>query len=158
LNYSNWSFSDSNMGSYDSKLSFHFGGLVEFGLSDKFSVQPEVLYSSVGAKDGDTSINENYLSIPVMAKYYVAEGFSLEVGPQVGILMSATAKNGSDSVDVKDSFKSTDFGAGLGAGYKMESGLFFSARYVLGLSNVLADSGSEWGKNNVFQFSAGYKF
>jgi hypothetical protein len=40
----------------------------------------------------------------------------------------------------------------------MENGLLFNARYVLGLSNVIKDSGDEWGKNNVFQFSVGYIF
>jgi hypothetical protein len=170
LNYSNWSFSDSDFDGYDSRLSFHFGGVVELGLSDKFSVQPEILYSSVGAQmdlsDAATRVASDdkfvyaldYLSIPVMAKYYVAEGFSLEVGPQIGVLLSAKAKYDGESEDIKDSFKSTDFSAGIGAGYKMENGLFINARYVLGLSNVLEDSGDEWGKNNAFQFSLGYKF
>ena len=169
LNYSNWSFSDADMDYFDSRLSFHVGGVVEFGLSDKFSVQPELLYSSVGAKmdisEAPTRVaSENYiyaldyLSIPVMAKYYVAEGFSLELGPQIGVLLSAKIKYDGETEDVKDLFKSTDFGAGIGAGYKMENGLFINARYVLGLSNVLEDSGDEWGKNNAFQFSLGYKF
>jgi hypothetical protein len=168
LNYSNWSFSNEDMGDFDSRLSFHVGGVVELGLSEKFSVQPELLYSSVGAQmdlsEASRAASDNfvyaldYLSIPVMAKYYVAEGFSLEVGPQIGVLLSAKAKYDGESEDVKDSFKSTDFSAGIGAGYKMENGLFINARYVLGLSNVLEDSGDEWGKNNAFQFSLGYKF
>ena len=169
LNYSNWSFSNDGP-EFDSRLSFHVGGVVEFGLSEKFAVQPELLYSSVGAKmDYSSSPTRvasddylvyalDYLSIPVMAKYYVAEGFSLEVGPQIGILLSAKIKYDGESEDVKELFKSTDFGAGIGAGYKMENGLFINARYVLGLSNVLEDSGDEWGKNNAFQFSLGYKF
>jgi hypothetical protein len=169
LNYSNWSFSNEE-GDFESRLSFHVGGVVELALSDKFSVQPEILYSSVGAQmdlsevtaraasDDKVVYALDYLSIPVMAKYYVAEGFSLEVGPQIGVLLSAKVKYDGESNDVKDLFKSTDFSAGIGAGYKMENGLFINARYVLGLSNVLEDSGDEWGKNNAFQFSLGYKF
>lgn len=139
LNYSNWSFSDSDMDNFDSRLSFHVGGVVELGLSDKFSVQPEILYSSVGAQmdvseAATRAASDNfvyaldYLSIPVMAKYYIADGFSLEVGPQIGVLLSAKAKYDGESADVKDSFKSTDFSAGIGAGYKMENGLFINAR------------------------------
>lgn len=170
LNYSNWSFSTEDMGDFDSRLSFHVGGVVELGLSDKFSVQPEILYSSVGAQIDSSELTArvasddkivfalDYLSIPVMAKYYVAEGFSLEAGPQIGILLSANYKFDGESEDIKEGYKSTDFSAGIGAGYKMENGLFINARYVLGLSNIWEDSGDEWEKNNAFQFSLGYKF
>lgn len=168
LNYSNWKFSYDGT-DFDSRLAFHVGAVVEFGLSEKFAIQPELLYSSVGAQQeygsptsrvsDDTLIYSlNYISIPVIAKYFVAEGFSLEAGPQLGVLLSAKAKLGDESEDYKDEFNSTDFGAAIGAGYKLENGIFFGARYVLGLSNILKDSGDEWGKNNVFQFSAGYKF
>tara|TARA_R110002050_G_scaffold37652_2_gene93246 strand:+ start:3956 stop:4225 length:270 start_codon:yes stop_codon:yes gene_type:complete len=69
----------------------------------------------------------NYLNATVLAKFMVAEGFSLEVGPQVGFLLSAkeeyssTGDSGTD--DIKDSLKGTDFSAAIGLGYKMESGL-----------------------------------
>lgn len=170
LNYSNWNFSFAGA-DYDARLAFHVGAVVEFGLSDKFAIQPELLYSSVGAKytydssptaraaSDDTMVYAlDYLSVPIMAKYYAAEGLSLEVGPQIGLLLSAKGKIGDESQDLKDELNSTDFGAAIGAGYKLENGLFFNARYVLGLSNILKDSGDEWGKNNAFQFSVGYKF
>lgn len=174
LNVANFSLSNDEMGDYDSRMSFHVGAVLEWGITDKFAIQPELLYSSVGAKDEYTEDEAtikttaviDYLSIPVMAKYYVADGFSLELGPQLGILLSAKGKyeasfdgeTESETIDMKDNFESIDFGAGLGAGYKMENGLLFNARYVLGLSNVIKDSGDEWGKNNVFQFSVGYIF
>jgi hypothetical protein len=101
----------------------------------------------------------DYLSIPVMAKYYVAEGFSLELGPQIGFLLSSKMKVDDESEDFKDETESMDFGLGLGAGYKMENGLFLDARYVLGMSNVAKDmEADETIKNNVLQFSVGYKF
>lgn len=174
LNVANFSLSTDEMGDYDARMSFHVGAVLEWGITDKFAIQPELLYSSVGAKDEytdeDVTIKTtaivDYLSIPVMAKYYVADGFSLELGPQLGILLSAKGKyeatldgeSESETIDMKDNFESIDFGAGFGAGYKMENGLLFNARYVLGLSNVIKDSGDEWGKNNVFQFSLGYIF
>ncbi len=60
----------------------HFGVLAEIPLSEKFSFQPELLYSS-------QALNLNYLNIPLMGKYYLTKGFSLEVGPQIGFLLSA---------------------------------------------------------------------
>ena len=82
----------------DSKTSFHIGGVVEIPISDSFSVQPELLYSSQGAKaessfGGDVDFKLSYLNLPIMAKYYVAENFSLEAGPQVGLLLSAKVES-----------------------------------------------------------------
>ena len=145
-----------------SKTSFHLGVVAEISISDKFSVQPELLYSAQGAKQdgGDGELKLDYINIPVMAKFYVAEGFSLEAGPQVGFLMSAKSEEGGESVDVKDLFKGIDFGIDFGLGYKMESGLNFGARYNLGLSN-LWDVPSDFNvknQNSVMQLYVGYFF
>ncbi|MCT4698875.1 porin family protein [Tenacibaculum haliotis] len=151
----------------DARTSFHIGAVAEIEISDKFSVQPELVYSAQGAKtkmEGiDVTMALDYLNVPVMAKYYVAEGFSLELGPQIGFLMSAKMKAevGGESVeeDIKDDYKmkSVDFGLNFGAGYKLESGLNFSARYNLGLSKI-SDIEDSTGKNGVFQVSVGYNF
>lgn len=44
-----------------------------------------------------------------MAKFYVADGFSLELGPQVGFLMSAKVEGEGESEDIKDFVKGIDF-------------------------------------------------
>ncbi|WP_408583014.1 outer membrane beta-barrel protein, partial [Myroides odoratimimus] len=54
-------------------------------------------------------------------------------------------------------FKSFDFGVNFGAGYELPMGVFFDARYNVGLSKVNKE-GSEASKNGVFQLSVGYKF
>ncbi|WP_299336186.1 porin family protein [uncultured Psychroserpens sp.] len=145
-----------------SRTAFHIGAVAEIGISDKFAVQPELLYSAQGAKadQGDGEIKLDYISIPVMAKYMVADGFAIEAGPQVGILASAKLDDGTDEVDVKDEVSGIDFGVGLGASYRLESGLNFAARYNLGLSNINDFEGSDNFKNqnNVFQISVGYFF
>lgn len=171
----------------DSKTSYHVGVMAELKISDKFAVQPELLFSSQGAKKDQSSElvgvkttteatwDFNYLNLPVMAKYYVTDGLSLEAGPQIGFLMSAEAKqkttisggsiNTENEVkeDLKDTTKSVDFGLNFGAGYKLGSGLSIGARYNLGLSNMV-DSGNEDVdndvkiKNGVIQVSVGYFF
>ncbi|OUR91064.1 hypothetical protein A9Q87_11345 [Flavobacteriales bacterium 34_180_T64] len=137
----------------ESTTSFHVGGVANIGVSDKFSVQPEIVYSSQGASEGGFDLKLDYINVPIMAKYEVADGFSLEAGPQIGFLMSADF----EGTDVKDSFKSTDFSAGLGLAYEMESGLNFAARYNLGLGNIAEEDEGDL-KNNVFQISVGYFF
>ncbi len=144
------------------RTAFHVGVVAEIAISDVFSVQPDLLYSSQGAKadEGDGEIKLDYINLPIMAKYYVAEGFSVEAGPQVGFLMSAKFDDGDNEEDIKDEMSGIDFGFNIGVGYKMESGLNFAARYNVGLSNVWDYEGSDdfSQKNSVIQVSVGYFF
>ncbi|MFN3753568.1 porin family protein [Flavobacterium sp.] len=130
----------------DATSGFYIGGLVDFAISEKFHVQPELLYSMEGAKDAAV----NFVRIPVMAKYYVMEGLNLQAGPQFGFVA------GGD--DIKDNLKSLDYGLGIGAGYELSSGLFFDARYNLGLAD-LNDTDLDAKINTTsFQIGLGYRF
>lgn len=169
----------------DMKMGLHIGGVVEIPISDQFSFAPELLFSMQGAKvegtetetffgqtityDYEAKTNLNYLNLPLMAKFYVAEGFSLEAGPQVGFLLSAKeegevtasalgmSETESFSEDIKDELESIDFGLNFGVGFKMDSGLFFQGRYNLGLANLTGED--EYKINNqVIQFSVGFMF
>ncbi|MCC9071538.1 PorT family protein [Flavobacterium sp. F-65] len=158
-----------------SKVGFHVGGFAEIKLSDKFSIQPELLYSTQGAKEKtsdfdfdtmevistDFTVKLAYINVPVMAKYYVAEKFSLEAGPQIGFLVSAKGKmSGGSNEDIKDFYKSIDFGVNFGAGYDFTENLSVGARYNLGLSNIAKNEEGDNSKlkNSVFSLSVGYKF
>lgn len=145
----------------DSRTSFHIGTIVEFMISDIFAVQPELLYSAQGAKaDGDT-LKMDYLILPIIGKYYVIEGLSLEIGPRIGYLLSAKTEI-DDGGDITDEFREFDFGLNFGAAYTFETGLNFGVRYNLGLSNTvnyLDDFVSDYTiRNSVFQISVGYFF
>ncbi|KIA99658.1 porin family protein [Flavobacterium sp. JRM] len=160
-----------------SKVGFQVGGFAEIKLTEKFSIQPELLYSLQGAKidqseEGyryESTEKFSYLNIPVMAKYYVAEKFSLEAGPQIGFLLSAKSDftetddffgTTSGDEDVKDSYKSIDFGVNFGAGYDFTENLSAGIRYNLGLSNIadFEEGDNTKIKNSVFSLSVGYKF
>lgn len=143
-----------------SLVGFHVGGFAEIMISDKFAVQPEILYSMQGAKadEGDGKINLDYIAIPVMAKYFVTEGFSVEAGPQIGFVTRAEMSGGGATVDVKDFTNSTDFGLNVGLGYSLPMGIMFSGRYNIGLSDTVKDNTGDAVKNGVFQLSVGYKF
>ena len=53
-----------------SKVGFHVGGFAEIKVSEKFSVQPELLFSTQGTKfdfEGtNVNFNLSYLNIPIM--------------------------------------------------------------------------------------------
>ncbi len=135
----------------DAASNFYIGGLVDFHITEKFHVQPELLYSMEGADNDETNLD--FIRIPVMAKFFVAEGFNLQVGPQLAFVAGGGA--------IKDSLKSMDFGLGFGAGYEMSSGLMFDARYNLGLSD-LNDNAAAFGDAKItttsFQIGLGYRF
>ncbi len=145
LNIYNFSGDDADGEDFKSKIGFNAGGLVNIPISDNFSVQPELLYSVEGAKqeDGDdrANYNLNYVNIPVMLQFNSTSGFYAEAGPQIGFLTSAKLDYKIGGIegdeDIKESFKSTNFSLGIGAGYKMSSGFGVGARYNLGLGNIL---------------------
>ncbi len=140
------------------RTSFNLGLLAEIPLTDKFSVQPEVLYSGQGYDIADRN-NANdieyqldYINIPVLAKFYVFDGLALEAGPQVGFLVNSeidsnpsSTNNGEISLS-EDQFNKVDFSAALGASYKFRGGFFVNGRYNIGLTDIYDDSFS----NNVF--------
>lgn len=157
INYANLSGSDVTVNAQNYKseaiTGYHIGVLAEVKLTDKFSVQPELLYSTQGASYknaiGEFRNNLGYLSIPVMAKIYLNNSFSLELGPQASFLLSEK-KN----VNLQDS-KTFDFAVAGGLGVKITKSIFIQGRYGLGLTEV---STSAKAKNSVVQVSAGFMF
>lgn len=137
-----------------SKVSFHLGGVAEVPISEKFAVQPELLYSSQGTKwnfSGLSSLKLDYINLPILCKYFILQGLSAEAGPVVGFLIST---NG-----IKENYNSLDVGIGIGASYKLNDNIFFSLRYNKGLTDINKDDAlTISNQNNVFQISAGYAF
>jgi hypothetical protein len=138
LNLSTWT---GNVGDLNMKPGFYVGGLANVKVAYQFSLQPELLVSAEGTNGKNISYNTMYINIPVMAQYNTPSGFYVEAGPQLGLLLSAKVKLDGESIDVKESTNTTNFGASFGAGYNMGLGfgLGFGARYNLGLSNAYGD-------------------
>jgi hypothetical protein len=151
----------------DMRIGFHLGGYANIAFSEALSLQPELLYNSVGAKttgegitgdDEDVTFKLNYISIPVSLMYSFG-AFSVHAGPQLSFLASAKTASDDDALDgndIKDGYKSTDLGFNLGIGGNFGK-LNATARYSMGLSSI-DDSGFDADvKNSVIQLSLGYK-
>ncbi|MCB0439560.1 MAG: PorT family protein [Mangrovimonas sp.] len=164
----------------DSRTSFNAGLFAEVPLTDRFSFQPEVLYSGQGFdimeidQDNIFDTNENieyqldYIQFPLMAKAYLIKGLYVEAGPQFGFKINEeidTAPNsdgGDTPIDPDDSYvKDFDFSGALGVGYKFDNGFFLSARYTHGFSSIFKEDTifeDVDARNSVWQFGLGFSF
>lgn len=150
INYANYTGSDANT---DAITNFHAGLVSEIKIFENFALQPELYYSTQGAEIdnlGEQFKNElGYISIPVLAKFYLTDDLSLEVGPQASFLLSER-----NEVDANDS-NSFDFAVAGGLSYKFGKHFFVQGRYGLGLTEAKRDADV---KNSVIQASVGYMF
>ena len=154
-----------------SKFKFGMAAGIEgqYQLNNWFGLSAAVMYSQQGAKakNYDVKVNTEYINIPVMAKFYVTKGLSLNVGLQPGFMTKAKAKGDGRTIDVKSNCNKVDFSIPMSIAYEFENGLSFEARYATGLTNVGKDAfdstSSSWdktfqNKNEVFMLTVGYKF
>ena len=156
-----YNISSNNGGfSYNSKLGLNIGMFGHIHLDKQLAFQPELVYSSQGAKytnsGTETTINLDYINVPLLLQYMFENGFRLEAGPQVGFLVSAKSKTNNATTDIKSSIKGIDLGLAIGLGYvDTKSGFGVDARYNLGLSNINENTSTK-ATNVGFQFGVFY--
>ncbi|RPH33819.1 MAG: PorT family protein [Bacteroidales bacterium] len=148
--------------SVDTKMliGFQAGAFANFGINDKLSFQPEFLFQQGGCKfDEDFSdepLKANMIAVPMMFKYSF-DAFKILVGPQFAYILSAEVDGedvtGEDELDMKK----LDYGIALGAGYELENGIGFDARYYIGLAN-LTKAEETTAKASGIQISLYYTF
>ena len=149
------------------------GAELEFQASSLLSISAGALYSQQGADAKEQgmkgTIKMDYVNIPVMANFHVADGLAFKVGIQPGFLVNDKVKvstNGvSAEVGLKEVYKaagvdadisSLDFAIPLGISYEF-SNVVLDARYNLSLTKAISAYG-ESTKHSVFQITLGYKF
>lgn len=149
----NFSTIDGKMGgkNLDYKTGYHVGAIMDIGLFRILDIQPEILYSTQGAKveDGGKDIELNYINVPIMLKLGLVPGVvNLEIGPQFGLLID---KNISKTYEAE----SFDYALAGGLGVDIGDIFFIQARYVAGLSEFSKKAEL---KNNTIQLSVGLYF
>lgn len=154
-----------------SRTGFHLGLLSEIPLSERFSLQPEVLYATQGLEAsrsfaGQTATGEyqlDYIQVPVLAKIYLVEGLSIEAGPSFNFLVEEEYDFDSTFGDAEfdtEAGSTFEFGGAIGASYKFNNGFFLSARYTQGFTDVFDSKNwdDEAIKNNGIQAGVGFMF
>lgn len=128
------------------RVGFAFAGFAEFDLSDNLSFSAELQWSAEGGKS--QSLRADYIKLPVLLKFSVADGLALGIGPQVAL---KTWKN-------RDGFSTIAFSGVAGAEYMLTDMIFVDARFYYGFTNILDDNLNNLeAKNNVFQLGLGIK-
>jgi len=157
IGLNSYTINTDNSSSFDSKLGLHAGLLGHIHLNRQFALQPEIVYSMQGAKSGNTDLMLDYINIPVILQYMFDNGFRIQAGPQLGLLVRAKAENNS-SVDIKDDFKSIDAGLSFGVSYVHTPTDFgIDLRYNLGLTDI-SESSNVNSTNRGFQIGIFYLF
>jgi len=157
IGLNSFTINSGNNSGVDAKLGMHAGLIGHIHLSRQFALQPELIFSMQGAKVGSTSFNLDYINIPLMFQYMFDNGFRLQAGPQLGILVSAKAEN-NGSIDIRDNYNAFDAGMSFGAGYiHTPSNFGIDLRYNLGLSDITKSSGSD-ATNRGIQIGIFYLF
>ncbi|MCD1117013.1 porin family protein [Chryseobacterium turcicum] len=169
------------------KYTFYVGGMAEYKINDNFGLQAEVLYSPLGAKEKIDGINAGVvfvgeqtkvelgtILVPVSAKYFFTENISVAAGANFGVILTAKQKtvigsdfinvgvvdeeNNSGEIDIKKDIKKLNIAPFVGVEYMLENGLFFDARYSLGVSNLSNDGSGGKVTNSFAQIGVGFKF
>jgi hypothetical protein len=148
------------------RYGYHLGGFMEIGLSEKFRLQPEVVFNQYSTtldsnykeiyqnviNSDQSKVKLGYLSIPILLDYKFLGPIHLQAGPQVGILID---KNRSILQNGGDAFKKGDFSMVGGVQVNLLK-LRVSGRYVIGLNNINdIDDQDKW-KNQAIQLSVGF--
>jgi hypothetical protein len=133
------------------KVGFNAGFFAKLPITKGLSIQPELLYTSKGAKltydniiqgEGEYRFNLNYIELPVLAVINVAKNFNLHVGPYVSYLAAANIKDLDDDGNNEEiaeldteNFNRFDYGLVGGLGIDI-SNFTIGARYNYGLREI----------------------
>jgi hypothetical protein len=152
------------------KPSFYVGAFMEYRIGSLFAISPELLYSRQGVQgkeDGTTArVRLNYINLPVLAKLYVIDNLSVDLGPQIAFMVNSDiwAKSGGQTASIKlpssefgiPAPKTLDVGFAMVLTYNIKD-FFIQGRYNLGLTDIFKDDPTN-SKNGVIQLGAGYRF
>jgi outer membrane protein OmpA-like peptidoglycan-associated protein len=146
----------------DTKTGLVLGGFYHLGLTKALAIQPELLYSQMGAKyAANTSstlstagqMNLNYLSMPLLIKVSPFKPLGLFAGPQLDYYLSGKSDFDGDVEDEDLSYGNsgsslTFFSVTAGAEIRLFKTIGIYGRYIYGLSDI---TGGEVGE----QFTQG---
>ncbi|MEM1135454.1 MAG: outer membrane beta-barrel protein [Bacteroidota bacterium] len=127
-----------DLGGFD-KAGFQLGAGVSFPLSEKFLIQPEMMFSQKGSKarENEPFFNWqlNYIDIPLILNYVFSKSIDFQVGLGANYLLSARFDDGSGFIDQSEAFKTIDFAGNIGIEYHFSELISGNIRLTTSLAN-----------------------
>ncbi|MFI3287444.1 MAG: porin family protein [Rikenellaceae bacterium] len=144
------------------------GGLYfEFRPAKVFGLSAEALYSGhsydsefyTGDKNVSFTAKLGYIDVPILAKVYLWQGFSVNAGIMPSFLVSSTLQIGNVDEDksLLDLNKAA-FAIPVGLAYNFSWGLMLDARYNIACTRIGADDEIGTAKTSTFTFLVGWRF
>ncbi|WP_378187510.1 porin family protein [Aquimarina sp. W85] len=161
MNYSSLLKAESEIPTdYKGKVGFLIGGFVNINLTEKLSIQPELMFSLQGGdfsidpnrvfNNGDPNspislsniegkINESMILLPITANIHFNNKIEMQIGPQLGYSIKRKIEYDTEIVIEGDFFqlepdsKKIELGAILDLGYNLSEKLRIGIRYAYGL-------------------------
>jgi hypothetical protein len=151
---------------------FHAGLFLEKSITKYFAVQPALLFSIRGGKvrDIDSTTNASLMNIELPINFlYLYKQLLFGAGPNFCYGLSGKLKSNGmkrDAYDASESHERTlkrfEFGGNFMVGYTFKKGVFITANFLPGFTNIYKGDGSApidiKAKTRSFGISVGYSF
>ena len=139
----------------DNRTGLLAGAFVGFKFSDRFAIQPEILYSQQGGDSDFGDYHIDYVNVPVIFKFYlIGDELNVQAGPQFGFVANDDFPE-FEAIEEQVEAESFDMSAAVGAGLDLPFGLRVDARYNFGFTETIENTDA---KNGVFSLALGYSF
>lgn len=157
----------------NARLGYFVGAYMHAPINSVFSIQPEVLYNSVGVKyeNGRAShtLGLDYISVPIMFQFEPIPKLYIEAGPQMSFLVGNSDRNKMDDVVTikkyrnNSNYNSFDLSGGVGLGFRINN-ITIGARYLIGFTDIKKSGSTTWSnddkqlRNSALQIGLQYGF
>jgi len=155
-----------------SNTGFHIGVFFKKNITEYFALQPALLFSVRGGKINniDSTVNFRSMNAELPVNFlYLYKQLTIGMGPNFSYAINGKLKsNGSErnAYDPAESFERTlkrfEFGGNFMIGYTFKKGIFITADFSPGFSNIYKGDGSApnnvRAKTRTFGISLGYTF
>ncbi len=153
------------------KTGFNAGITLDVHLVGPLSLAPELLYATKGYKAqtnfGDFDQRTEFIDLPILAKFKLADGFNFLIGPQFSFL-TATTNTYSNGIatsvqktyeDDATKFRKSLIDGAVGVSFDLSKSVDLHARYTLDLQKNSENGSSQTPayRNQVFQIGLGFK-
>ncbi len=98
----------------------------------------------------------DYISMPLISKYYILGGLNMQLGAQFDYLVGAKQKTENAHMSIRSDFNKYGVSFIAGLAYDFDFGLIIEGRYQLGLVNI--SSVTDQVTTGFLQVTAGWRF